>query len=641
MERKPGVTWRAVLLGLILIPLNCLWITMIEVRWYNLDGSCLPLFVTPVFLLFLTVVGNIALSRLRPAWALSQGELLTAYIMAVVSSTAAGHDTLQNMFGAITHPAWYDHLRPERHWSSVIFPYLPKWLFVWDMPALKGYYQGNADPWAWRNLQPWLAPLAWWGAFFLVIVGMLLCINVFIRRAWAEQEKLAYPIIQLPLALTEGGIGKALFSSRLMWAGFAVSAGLTLLNGLWFYYPSLQYLKIKHNETFMSFATWPWNAGGNIPFDFYPFMVGLSYFVPLDLLFSCWFFFLFRKAEFVGGAMTGLYQQQDFPYINEQASGAWLGLALIALWATRRPLLHALRVAVGRAPADDQGEPLRYRWALGGLILGSAFLLVFWRVAGMDLWVVAVVFGIYFLLALAITRVRAELGAPHEIYFVNPANILARVAGTEFLGPRNLAGISDTHWMNRCYRNHPMPNQLEAFKMAETTGMSMRRIAWVLLLAAVVAVLATYAISLWQGYTDGALAKSRGFKWWAGAESYDRLQSWLETREVGQLQNNRRWAMLAGFAFVFLLRMMRTTYLWWPLHPAGYALGVSFAMDYFWFAFLLGWVIKGVLIRYGGMRMHRQAMPFFLGLILGSYVMGSIWAFICPVTGHDAYKIFI
>ena len=639
MNSKPGVTLRAVLLGLVLIPVNCLWVTVIEVRWYNLDGSCLPLFVTPVFLLFVAVVGNALLGKVWPRAALSQGELLTAYIMAVVSSTVAGHDTIQNMFGAITHPAWYYHLNPERPWPRTFFPLLPKWLFVWDIPALKGFYEGNSDPYLWENIRPWLGPLAWWALFFVVMVGMMLCLNVFIRKAWTEQEKLSYPIIQLPLAMTEGGTGGPLFGSRLMWMGFAVAGGLTVLNGLYYYWPSLPYLSIKHNETSYTFVTRPWNAIGTLPFDFYPFAVGLAYFVPLDLLFSCWFFFLFRKVEQVAGAAAGWDRLQDFPYINEQASGAWIGLAVLAVYATRQPLQHALRVALGQVPADDQREPLRYRWALAGLVGGAVFLLVFWRVAGMDLWAVALIFLIYFLIALAITRVRAELGSPHEIYFVNPANIMVGLAGTELIGPRNLTGISVTHWLNRCYRNHPMPNQLEAFKMAEVAGMSQRRLAFVLMLATVVAILATYWASLWQGYHDGALAKSEGFKWWAGAESFDRLQSWLDNKDI--VQEARRMAMLAGLGVVFLLRTMRTNYLWWPFHPAGYALGMSFAMDYFWFAFFLSWVIKGALIRYGGMHIHRKAMPFFLGLTLGSYVTGSIWALICPLSNHDTYRIFI
>jgi hypothetical protein len=64
-------------------------------------------------------------------------------------------------------------------------------------------------------------------------------------------------------------------------------------------------------------------------------------------------------------------------------------------------------------------------------------------------------------------------------------------------------------------------------------------------------------------------------------------------------------------------------------------------MDYFWFAFFISWLAKLMLIRYGGMRMHRAAIPFFLGLILGDYVVGSIWAIYGPAANVPSYKIFI
>ena len=64
-------------------------------------------------------------------------------------------------------------------------------------------------------------------------------------------------------------------------------------------------------------------------------------------------------------------------------------------------------------------------------------------------------------------------------------------------------------------------------------------------------------------------------------------------------------------------------------------------MDYFWFAFLVAWLIKLMLVRYGGMRLHTTAAPFFLGLILGDYVTGSIWAIVGPVLHVSTYKIFI
>ena len=92
---------------------------------------------------------------------------------------------------------------------------------------------------------------------------------------------------------------------------------------------------------------------------------------------------------------------------------------------------------------------------------------------------------------------------------------------------------------------------------------------------------------------------------------------------------------------VFFLRGMRGAFISWPFHPAGYALAISYAMDYFWFTFLLGWFIKTLIVRYGGMKLHNQFVPFFLGLILGDFVIGSIWAIIGPILGTATYKIFI
>jgi hypothetical protein len=48
-----------------------------------------------------------------------------------------------------------------------------------------------------------------------------------------------------------------------------------------------------------------------------------------------------------------------------------------------------------------------------------------------------------------------------------------------------------------------------------------------------------------------------------------------------------------------------------------------------------------MILRHGGLRLHRQVAPLFLGLILGDYVIGSIWAIIGPSFGLRTYKIFI
>src|SRR6266567_3216594 len=61
-----GVTLRAVLIGMILMVADAFWITVVEVRWYTLDGTSLPLFITPVFFLFCLALLNLGTWRLFP-----------------------------------------------------------------------------------------------------------------------------------------------------------------------------------------------------------------------------------------------------------------------------------------------------------------------------------------------------------------------------------------------------------------------------------------------------------------------------------------------------------------------------------------------------------------------------------------------
>src|SRR5437870_4369180 len=81
-----SITLRAVLIGLVLMAADAFWITVVEVRWYTLDGTSLPLFITPVFFLFCLTVTNLAIRRIKPRWALDQGELLAIYIMLVAGA---------------------------------------------------------------------------------------------------------------------------------------------------------------------------------------------------------------------------------------------------------------------------------------------------------------------------------------------------------------------------------------------------------------------------------------------------------------------------------------------------------------------------------------------------------------------------
>jgi len=620
------------------MPVNAYWVTVVEVRWYSLDGSCLPLFITPVFMLFCLALINLLLHRISPRSAFSQAELLVIYVMIVIGETLCGHDFVQNLFGAIGHP--FRFASPENKWEELFHQYLPNWLVLSDERALTGFYEGAAVWWHSENLLPMAVPLLWWGLWLMALIFCMLCLNVIIRRPWTEHEKLAFPLIVLPLELTRGQESGQFFRNRLMWIGFGVAVAIDLLNGLHVYVPQIPELKyIKQYNMRQHLVGPPWDYMGRFTTSLYPFAIGLAFFLPTDLSFSCWFFYLFSKLELLAGGMVGWQQTQGLPYLNEQAGGAWIALAVSGLWAARKHLGNVWRAVVRGDDLADADEPMRYRVAVIGLAVGSAVLVVFAMQAGMNAPTIVAFLAIFYLLSLAMTRVRAEFGAPHEIYFVNPHRLMVQIAGATNMGAQNLTALSTTYWFNRCYRCHPMPNQLEAFKMSEHADIDRKWLARAMILATAAGILIAYWANMQVTFHEGASARAQGFKSWVGWETYNRLRTWIDMPEGPDY--NAMIFMAVGAAFMFALKALRFRFTNIPFHPAGYALAISFAMDYFWFAFLVSWLIKVVLTRYWGMKVHKEGFQFFLGLILGDYVCGSIWAIIGPISGRANYKIFI
>jgi hypothetical protein len=98
----------------------------------------------------------------------------------------------------------------------------------------------------------------------------------------------------------------------------------------------------------------------------------------------------------------------------------------------------------------------------------------------------------------------------------------------------------------------------------------------------------------------------------------------------------------AGFGLLIAvgLSVMRQLFSAWPLHPLGYALATTNSMDYMWFPFFLAWLAKYLTLRYGGIKAYRTFLPFFLGLILGDYVVPTLWGLFGMTTGYQQYMAF-
>jgi hypothetical protein len=606
-----------------LIPPNVFFLVNNHVTLSGLPTT-LSLFYNVIIILLFLVSVNFILRLISPSLALNEGELLTVYVMLSVASAMSGHDMMQTVVPALTHGFWF--ATPENDWRSLFWRYLPDWLVMSDERELRIYYFGGTSLYSMERLRHWVRPVLLWTSFFTALVTGMVCINAILRRRWIEQERLSYPIAQLPLMMSrrEGG----LFRSRLMWMGFAVAGGISLLNGLHAFFPLLPEIPIRKYEIGRYFAHKPWNAIGWTPTYAFPFAIGLSFFMPLDMSFSFWFFYMVWKMEKVLGSAVGLSNLPGFPYSGQQAIGAYLTLALIALASSRRHLAHLFRSALRGEKA--QGEAMSYRTMLIVLILALGYLLGFTFRAGMMLWVGALYFLLYYLIGISITRMRAELGPPtHEMFPVTPHNIMVLTFGSRRLGPQNLTVFGLLWGFNRGYRAHPMPHTLEGFKLAEQTGMDLRRLFIVMILAAMLGTFCAFWAFIDMCYRNGGVT----YPPWGG---FNHLQHWLYY--PSSPDRTSLLFMGIGSAMTLFFRTMRTRFLWWPLHPVGYALGTSeWTVGWLWFSVLIGWSIKNVLLKLGGLKSYRRSVPFFAGLILGDYLVGGGWIIFRLLTGMETY----
>ena len=194
----------------------------------------------------------------------------------------------------------------------------------------------------------------------------------------------------------------------------------------------------------------------------------------------------------------------------------------------------------------------------------------------------------------------------------------------------DLAMFSMYYGFNRAYRSHPMPIQLEAFKIAERCEARYRPLFWAMLLALAFGALAAFWAMLHQNYQVGAAEKvgPPNVNLIFGSEPWNRMTGWVRSPSPPQQQFNTRVAIGVGFLFTLAMNMLRLRLGWFPFHPVGFAVSGSWSLGLLWLPLMLAWLLKLVILRYGGLRAYRQYLPLFLGVILGECVIGSVWTLV-------------
>lgn len=643
-RRDSGLTWRALLLGLVFTALTDLWIHWAELilggRGHTaLANTSIPIGAFNVLLLL--VVINIVLQRLRKSLAFSAAELLVIYVMMTVATVVSSSGGLHFVIPTITAAFYY--ASASNGWADQFHAFIPGWLAVKDPTALANFYNGNAAvPWP-----VWRAQMLSWIGFLSLFTLATLCIVVILRRQWIDRERLAFPTVNVPVEMLRDGEG--FFRNRLLWFGFALPFTIDILNTLHLNIPNIPYIPTRTTDQpdiQMLFPAMPWNAIGHTPISFYPFVIAIAYLLSVEMTFSCWFFWLVTKLEAVFGAAAGVSAgatgggQSSFPFIGHQGAGAFLGLTLVGLWMARAYLKEVWQIAFGRrASGADSDEPMPYRAAIIGLGLCLSGLVAWCVAAGMRGAVAVTLIVLSLLYTLAAARIRAETG---NAWLFGPDidayKLMTTTFGTMVYQPADLTILAFVRnaiagFDLRCLS---MPNQFDAYKMADALGVQKRRLTVALILAVVLGLFISFAIALMIWYSYGAGAKTDSWRTSMGRMPFDQLSDVLKTPLKPDLTGSL--ATVSGFLITAALMVLRARFTWWSLHPVGYAMANTSTMNQVWLPFFIAWAVKSLVLRYGGMRLYRQSLPFFYGMIIGDFLAGGLTTLAGCLFGINVYS---
>ncbi len=650
LPAPPPVRWaRTLALTLPLVVANTGWIANSEMRTGITEVTISSLFMGVTFALFLLTLVNLAVRRaFGPRAAFSQAEMMVVYMLLSLSSVVAGVGNYGFLLPAMTAPFWF--ATRSNGWSAWQH-LLPSWLGPRDMAVLRPFYEGRASAFTPDVLFAWAGPLAVWSAFFLLLLWTMLCLSALLRRRWAEEEHLPFPVIVLPLEMTREGA--PLYRNKLLWAGFAIPAFLHSLNSLQYFLPTLPYWHLNTLRDAVSDyqLSKPWSGADALFYLLHASGVGFGYLINTDVSFSLWFFFLLKKAANVWGVAQGWRDPlhgwfgdaaTQFPYTGMQGWGAWLALGLAALWNGRGHYRQTLRRALRGDPAqEDAGELMSARAAVFGATVGFLALCSFIWTSGGAWWVPVLFLGIFVLIMVALARIRAEAAVPStELGWISPQAMMPTLLGTSAFSHLDLAHVATLSTWSLDARAAPLPHELEGLVGVRRAGGTLRPLLPALLLAALVAVVSAALWDLQMYYAQGA--GTGNVSLWRvtsrGEQPWQSLTGWLNSPAPPSVSG---WiAAASGFGMTFLLSALRARFVGFPLHPAGYVLNTSFANDFFWCDMFVAWAIKVAILRYGGSSLYQRALPLFLGLILGDFVAGSAWSIIGTLLHVNLFRTF-
>ena len=621
-EKLHSITSRGILIGIFCVILICLVTPYNDyyLRGTFVSGNHFP--IGSFFLFCLLSLLNIALRLTKSDWDLSPSELITIWSMMIVAAGIPSAGFIRYHLWMLVSPYYF--ATPENDWKSLFFHYLPESIMVTEPKAVKYFYEGlppgESIPWI-----VWLKPSLAWCSYAFLTFTSLTCLSVILRKQWVEHERFAFPLVKLPAEMVvappvEKRVN-AFFRNPIMWSGAVLPIIIHLLNGLGHYFPDFPSISLHFNLDSL-LVNKPWSAMRSISIMVYPSIIGFTYLLSLDVSFSFWFFYLIYKVQSLvvlacGASFSG------WTLANRQEMGGYIALIIFVFWLARRHIWDVIRKAFSnQTKIDDSNEPLTYRWALIGLLLTTYLIALMSSIIGLSFWLAISVMICFYMMAIVLTWMVTDGGFLFLLAVFRPSDYLMTAFGSSSFSARNHTILTFEKMMMFDLREFIMPHVMNSFKASDRVRLYRRHLMGAMFLSMVIGLLASYYSGLMTWYQKGG----NNMSYWSDSEPWNRLITFLN------FPKETNWMELSfvgiGTSLMGLLIFMRYRFLWWRVHPLGYAMTTSWAPFTIWSCFFIGWFCKIVILKIGGFKLFRRCLPFFLGMVFGEALIGGIWIFV-------------
>lgn len=515
---------------------------------------------------------------------------------------------------------------------------------------------------------PWglfLRPMLSWGALALSIFVFLMCVAEWLRRKWVERENLAFPVVEIVDSIIRHDYSledaddvlapkprRGLFNG-IFWAGAALGALFLLVEALGNYKIMTDVKVVSLNLSEKVFISDIWKNLDKMLFVLSPILVGILYLVSLEISLSVWVIFLVLKLIFfvirwdrqiIDPLYTGWAGGRFYPFFSEQMLGAAACFGLILLYKA----WHSSRHESKAAHAHSLAHPYLPAWmtTAGMLAMPLCIGWMLWDIGLTNIPFLLLIGGACMVLTIAAARARAETGlyTQHSTYEFTKLPVIFGMTG--FTGAKVFAIFSTIVFLPFTLLFRLLPQQLENIELARRNKVRYGEVALASVLAFVVALAAGMFSFLVLTYYRGSAAYGAGSPQPIGSENVVHYSLWVShflgeggLDKLTTMHGIRVVFIVVGFGIFALLSFLRSRVMGFPLHPVGYMVILfSVSMDWVspyakfvpgiavgdttwvWGSALVAWLVKKLVIKYGGMRMYRQTKPFFIGMVAGSFL---------------------